>query len=160
MEAVKEICRLSFGPVYRYFPIQSLTSEGPVLVCETNNVVAGFAKMVQSQIGEHKVGDILWLAVRLEFRRKNVGSTLIKAATSYFEKQGVRYVYASTGFRNKAALALFLRNDFQRIGFRGLLKIFGRQILRFYSEFWVAPNEIVLMHDNKEPFIKVEGQNP
>ncbi len=145
--AIKEICRLSFGPVYRYFAIQSLETEGHLFVSEAEGVIGGFVKLVQSDVGNSIVGDILWLAVRPALRRKNVGSSLIAASVRYFESQGVRCVFASTGYRNKPAIALFERNGFKKIGFRGLMKIYGRYILRFYSEFWVAPTEVVLYYE-------------
>ncbi len=144
--SIKEICRLSFGPIYRYFAIQSLNSEGPVFVGETNGVVVGFVKLVQSQIASRNVGDILWLAVRPAYRRKDFGSTLIAASISYFESQGVHPVYASIGYRNKPALALFQRNGFHKLSFHDLMKSYRRHLLRFYSEFWIAPTEVVLMY--------------
>jgi ribosomal protein S18 acetylase RimI-like enzyme len=144
--AIKEICKLSFGPIYRYFAVQSLKSEGPVFVSGANGVVEGFTKLVQSQIGNCTVGDILWLAVQPGSRRKNVASNLIATSVSYFENHGIRRVYVSTGYRNKPAIALFQRNGFYKISFHDLKKIYGRNILRFYSEFWVAPTEVILMH--------------
>ncbi len=143
---IEEICLLSFGPVYRYFAIQSLNSEGPVLVCDSDGAVAGFVKLIQTQIGSYKVGDILWLAVHPNFRRKNIGSTLITASVSYFKSQGANCIYASTGYDNKPAISLFQRNGFHKTGFRELGKIFGLHVLRFYFEFWVSPTEVVLAY--------------
>ncbi len=144
--AIKQICQLSFGLVYRYFAIQSLSSKGPVLVCEADDLVVGFAKLVQSQMGSLSIGNILWLAVRPEFRRQNVGSILIAAGISHFHDQGIGCVCASIEYNNKPAIALFQKNGFHRISFRDLMSIFGRHILKFYSEFWVAPIEVVMMH--------------
>ncbi len=143
---IKQICQLSFGPVYRHFAIQSLSSKGAVLVCEADGLVVGFAKLVQSQMGSLCIGNILWLAVRPEFRRKNAGSALIAASLSHFHDQGIGRVCASIEYNNKPAIALFQKNGFRRIRFRNLMTIFGRHILKFYSEFWVAPIEVVMMH--------------
>jgi ribosomal protein S18 acetylase RimI-like enzyme len=144
--AIKEICRLSFGPIYRHFAVQSLNSEGPIFVGVVNGVVIGFVKLVQSRIGDNNVGDILWMAVRPSSRRRNVGSALIVESISYFESHGVRRVYASVERRNRPAMALFQKNGFHKISFHDLMKICGRHILRFYSEFWVAPTEVVLRY--------------
>ena len=144
--AIREICRLSFGPIYEHYAVQSLKSEGPTFVSEAGGVVIGFVKLVQSRIGNNDVGDILWLAVRPSFRRRNVGSALITDSVSYFEGNGVRRIHASVERRNKSAMALFQRSGFHKLSFRDLLKIYGRHILRFYSEFWVPPTEVVLMY--------------
>ncbi len=153
--AIRDICRLSFSPIYRYFAVQSVNSEGPIFVSEVNGVVVGFVKLVQSQIGKNGVGDILWLAVRPSSRRRNIGSALIVESISYFESHGIHCVYASIVRRNKPAIALFQKNGFHKISFHDLIKTYGRHILRFYSEFWVAPTEVVLMHSKSALVLEI-----
>ncbi len=142
--AVKEICKISFGKIYRYFAIQSLSSVGDVLVCEADNVIAGFAKLTQNHIGNHAVGDILWLAVSPQFRKRSVASTLISAGVNNFRNNGITCIYVSTRKNNKPALALFQKNGFRKIGFFKLMKRYGLRVFKFYSEFWIAPTEVVL----------------
>jgi [ribosomal protein S18]-alanine N-acetyltransferase len=142
--AVKEICRKSFGPIYRYFAIQSLSSPGQVLVCVKENMIAGFVKLTRNQIGNRIAGDILWLAVRPQFRKAGVASNLITAGINDFRKNGIRHIYVSAGRNNKAAIALFEKNGFAKTGFFNLIKRYGVQVFTFYSELWISPTEVVL----------------
>jgi hypothetical protein len=63
-------------------------------------------------------------------------------------KQDVaKAVFASTQRRNAYALNVFSKNGFRRTGFLELWRLFGWRIFELYSDIWLAPSEVVLMHD-------------
>ena len=117
-----------------------------MLVAEANGEVEGFAKLIDFQVGDDKYGCILWIAVQPLYRRKGIALKLTKNGSDCLKKQGAILVFASTQRRNKAARATLSKAGFEQIGFLGLWRLFGLQVLSFYSNIWYAPTEIVFMH--------------
>jgi ribosomal protein S18 acetylase RimI-like enzyme len=144
---LKEIIGLSFPRFFRFFASHSLDSEGKMLVRETQGVIAGFAKLIEFNIGKCKYGCILWLAVHPDHRRKGIAADLVGAGTETLKHGGAGAVFASVQRRNKASLATFGKAGFERIGFLGLRRLFGWHVFSFYSQIWFAPGEVVLVHD-------------
>ena len=142
--AVEEVCRVSFGRVYAFFAVRSLGSPGLLLVGKIHGLVAGFAKLAKFRVGGRAFGGVLWLAVRPEFRRRGVASALMEAAVEYLLNQGVNAVYVSTRKDNLPALKLFQSMGFRRVGFRGLLELFGFRVVELYLKLRTAPSEAVL----------------
>src|SRR5271157_3179043 len=106
MGTLKEIVDLSFPRFFRFFAIHSLREQGKVLVTEAQ-VVVGFAKLIDFQVGSGKFGCILWRAVHPQFRRKGIANALIKAGTERLKQDGAKAVFASVQRRNTASLAVF-----------------------------------------------------
>jgi ribosomal protein S18 acetylase RimI-like enzyme len=146
-EALYEIIELSFPRFFRPFAQHSVDSEdGKVLVGEHKGEVVGFAKLINFWLANVEYGCILWLAVHPDHRRKGVASALVKAGVENLKHDGAQTVFASVQRRNKASLATFAREGFERVGFAGLRRLFGWRTLQFYSDIWYAPTEIVLTH--------------
>ena len=144
---LKEIIDLSFPRFFRFFASHSLDSEeGKVLVCESQGVVMGFAKLIEFNIDNSKYGCILWLAVHSEYRRKGIASDLAKACTENLKQEGAEAVFVSVQRRNKASLATFGKDGFRRMGFLGLWRLFSFRVYSFYRDIWYALGEIVLMY--------------
>lgn len=144
---LREIIGLSFPRFFRFFANRSVDSEeGKVLVGEQHTAVVGFAKLINFCVADVKYGCILWLAVHPNHRRKGIASTLVQAGVEDLKRDGAETVFASVQRRNKASLATFDSEDFERMGFMGLWRLFGWRIFQFYSDIWYAPGEIVLMH--------------
>ena len=117
-----------------------------MLVSETQGIISGFAKLIEFNLGLQKYGCILWIAVHPSYRRRGIAFNLTKAGTDNLKNDGVQTVFASTQRRNSAAKATLGKADFRRMGFLGLWRVFGWQLLSFYREIWYAPSEIVFMH--------------
>jgi ribosomal protein S18 acetylase RimI-like enzyme len=146
---LKEIINLSFPRFFRFFTSHSLASEeGKVLVCEIQGAVVGFVKLIEFDIGSSKYGCILWLAVHPGYRRKGIASDLVKVGTENLKQEGAKAVFASVQRRNKASVATFGKNDFKRMRFLGLWRLFGLRVFSFYRNTWFAPGEIALMHNS------------
>jgi ribosomal protein S18 acetylase RimI-like enzyme len=138
---------LSFPRFFRFFASGSLASEeGEVLVSEVEGQVAGFAKLTEFCIAKHKYGCILWLGVHPSHHRKGLASALVQAGVENLKNDGAEAVFASVQRRNKASLATFAKEGFERVGFAHLWRFFGWRILQFYGDIWFALGEIVLMH--------------
>jgi ribosomal protein S18 acetylase RimI-like enzyme len=143
---LKEIIDLSFPMFFRFFASHSLESEeGKVLVCESQGAVAGFAKLIDFNVGGSKYGCILWLAVHPEHRRKGIAADLVKAGAENLNQNGAGAVFASVQRRNKASLATFDKDGFKRMVFLDLWRLFSFRVISFYREIWYAPSEVVLM---------------
>jgi ribosomal protein S18 acetylase RimI-like enzyme len=84
-EAIKNICRVSFDPLYGYFAIRSLNLPNQVLVADIKGRIVGFAKLRLIRINKDLIGNILWIAVLPEFRQKGIATALIEAALNCFK---------------------------------------------------------------------------
>jgi len=144
---LREIAALSFSRLMAFFAIHSLLSnEGHVLVSETQGTVVGFAKLIEFNIASKKFGCILWIATHPDFRRKGVARALTIEGIEHLKSNGAAAVFASTQRRNAAALVVLSQNGFRRIGFLELQRLFAWRVLQFYSDIWLAPGEVVLIH--------------
>ncbi|MGA2386836.1 MAG: GNAT family N-acetyltransferase [Candidatus Bathyarchaeia archaeon] len=145
---LREIAVLSFSKFMGFFAVQSLFSgEGQVLVCEAQGKVVGFAKLIDFQIARVKFGCILWIAVHPSFRRKGVATALTAQGILRLKQEGAKAVFASVQRRKTGALTVMMRNGFRRVGFRELWRLFGWRVFEIYGDIWLAPGEVVLIHD-------------
>ncbi len=143
---LKEIIDASFPRFFRYFSLHSLTSEGKTLSYEAGGEILGFAKLIDFNVGERKYGCILWLAVHPTYRQRGVASQLVNAGTVELKGTGADAVFASVNWRNKASLATFTKDGFAKVGFLGLVRMFGWRVFGLYLSIWYAPSEYVLIH--------------
>ena len=145
---LKEIIDLSFSPFVRFFAINSVLEESQVLVTETQEaIVVGFAKLIQFQIRGANFGCILWIAVHPQFRRRGIAASLVNTGVENLKNAGATAIFASIRRRNLASLTVFGKQGFRKMGFLELWRLFGSQIFNLYREIWLAPGEVVLMHD-------------
>jgi len=107
----------------------------------------GFAKPIEFKVGGNKFGCILWVAVQPEFRRRGVATALIKTGTQRLKQEGAKAVFASVQRRNIASLTVFTNQGFSKKSFADLWRLFNWRVFQFYGDIWLAPGEIVLMHD-------------
>ncbi len=143
---IKEIIDKSFSWVISFFAAQSVDfEEGKILVAESEGSIAGFAKLVEFNLGSVKYGCILWLAVDPTKRRKGYAAVLVNAGYKYFTQNGAREVFASVRRSNKASLATFHKEGFIQVGFLSLRRHFGWRLFSFYRSIWYAPTEVVLV---------------
>jgi ribosomal protein S18 acetylase RimI-like enzyme len=143
-DAMEEICRLSFDGLYGYFAIRSLHTSDRIFVSKDGQKVVGFAVLKPVHIGKRMLGNIQWLAVHPELRRKGVASGLIEAGMGYFKGHGMNSVYVSVRKGNSAALCSFERRGFRRLDFHELFGLYGLRVLEVYSKMHIVPGEIVL----------------
>jgi ribosomal protein S18 acetylase RimI-like enzyme len=145
---LREIVALSFSRLMGFFAVHSLLSEeGQVFVAESEATVVGFAKLIEFLIGGGKFGCILWIGVHPELRRKGIASSLINEGIHRLKQDGAKTVFASTQRRNIGAQNVLIRNGFRRMGFLQLWRLFSWRVFEFYGDIWLAPGEIVLMHN-------------
>jgi len=145
---LKEIVALSFSRLMGFFAIHSLFSdEGQVLVSEAQGSAVGFAKLIEFQVGPDRFGCILWIAVHPNFRRKGIASALTTEGIQRLKQDGAKAIFASTQRRNSGALSVLSRQGFGRMSFLQLWRLFSWRVFEFYGDIWLAPGEIVLMHD-------------
>lgn len=117
-----------------------------MLISETDGAAAGFAKLIEFNVGRDKCGCILWIAVHPAYRRRGVALNLTNAGMDYLKMRGARAVFASTQRGNKAELAALSRAGFKRVDFGDLRRLFGWRLFRFYLGIWFVPGEVVFMH--------------
>jgi ribosomal protein S18 acetylase RimI-like enzyme len=145
---LKEIIDLSFSPFLRFFALHSLQDDGQVLVAEMQDAVAvGFAKLITFRVGDANFGCILWVAVHPQFRLKGIATALVNAGVECLKHAKARAVFASVRRRNIGSLTVFGGQGFRKMGFLKLWRLFGWRIFKLYRDIWLAPGEVVLMHD-------------
>ena len=145
---LKEVVALSFSKFMGFFAVHSLISEkGQVLVADIQGTAIAFAKLIEFQVGGSKYGCLLWIGVHPEFRRKGVAGALTAEGIRWLKQDGAKAVFASTQRRKTGALTVLRRSGFRRISLLELSRLFGWHIFAFYRDIWLAPGEVVLMHD-------------
>ena len=145
---LRGIVALSFSKLMGFFAVQSLlTEKGQVLVADIQGSAIAFAKLIEFQISGGKYGCLLWIGVHPEFRRKGVAGALTAEGIKLLKQGGAKTVFASTQRRKTGALIVLERSGFRGVGFLELFRLFGWRILKFYRDIWLAPGEVVLMHD-------------
>ena len=90
---------------------------------------------------------LLWIAVHPNFRRKGIAAKITNSGIQWLKQSGSNAVFASTQRKNVAALSVLSRQDFRKMGFLTLLRLFGWRVFKFYGEIWLAPGEVVFMHN-------------
>ena len=145
---LRAIVALSFSRFMGFFATQSLLShEGETLVAEAQGTVAGFAKLIEFKIASVEYGCILWIAVHPSFRRRGIARELTAEGIRRLKERGAKLIFASAQRRKTGALNVLEQSGFRRVGFRELWRIFGARVFEFYGDIWLAPGEVVLLHD-------------
>ena len=143
---IEQIVNESFPRFFRFFASHSLHEDGLVLVSEIPATITGFAKLIDFQLSDAKYGCILWLAVKPEFRRKGIARSLVKTGTEQLKKDGASLVFASVSRSNVASITVFCKEGFRKMSFLSLWRLFSWRVFRLFNDIWLAPGEIVLMH--------------
>lgn len=147
LDRLRETVALSFSKLMGFFAVHSLLSQdGQTIVADVQGVAVGFAKLIAFQIGGGKFGCVLWVATHPDFRRMGIASALASEGIRNLKIDGAQAVFASTQGRNARAMSVLSRVGFRRVGFRELWRLFGGRVFQFYSDIWLAPGEVILMH--------------
>jgi ribosomal protein S18 acetylase RimI-like enzyme len=144
---IEEIINTSFNRFVRFFALHSIGDGGEVLVAEAQeDIVLGFAKLITFDEAAIKYGCIFWIAVHPKYRLKGIASSLVSAGLSSLKDKGAKTVFASVRTRNFASLAVFKKQGFERMSFLKLWRLFGWRIFKLFSDIWLAPGEVALLH--------------
>ncbi|GFO55940.1 hypothetical protein GMSM_29470 [Geomonas sp. Red276] len=87
------------------------------LVAEHEERLVGFAlgTTVKKQHSPWKYGYLVWLAVRPDIQKMQVGARLFKELKRRFKEQGVRMIIIDTSADNDAAIGFFKKHGFDNI---------------------------------------------
>lgn len=143
--ALEAIIRSCWTGIYAFFALRSLDSAPKILVAELDGNVIGFAEPRSERIGRSLVGNILWVAVRPDLRKRGVARQLVEECIGLLKGMGTGSVYVSIERDNRPSLEMFEKKGFARIGFSELAKQYGFRVLSFYSMFMIAPHEKVMV---------------
>jgi ribosomal protein S18 acetylase RimI-like enzyme len=148
LDKLKEIAALSFSKIMRFFAVKSLLSdEGAVLVSEEKGVVVGFVKLIDFEIAHVRYGCILWIAVHPSYRRRGVAKALAAEGIKRLKQGGATTLFASVQRRKTGAQIVLKQNGFRIARFLEVWRLFGWRVFQFYGDIWLAPGEVVLVHD-------------
>ena len=90
-----------------------LRIEGAIcILAETDGVVSGF--VVSDQSGE--MAHVITLDVLGKFRRRGIGTRLLRAAEAAASSQGARLIVLETATTNQPAIALWTRHGYREAG--------------------------------------------
>lgn len=84
------------------------------LVAELDEQIVGFAlgTTVEKQRGPWKYGYLVWLGVRPNVQKANVGGHLFRELRRRMQEQGVRMIIVDTAAENEAAINFFRKQGF------------------------------------------------
>ena len=86
------------------------------LVARENSDIAGFI-IAQIEVEENQLfGHIITLNVPPKYRRKGVGSKMLKEIEELLKQKGITECKLEVREDNSAALKLYLKSDYQKIG--------------------------------------------
>jgi len=88
-------------------PIEKSKIKSVLLVAEEDKKIAGFVWAYFIQYGFFKYGTIDELFVKKEFRRRGVGSTLLKKAIKKLQNFKAKIILVGTEKENKEAIKLY-----------------------------------------------------
>lgn len=83
---------------------------------ENEYEIAGF--IIARLITSVKEGEILNIAVRLEFRKRGIGTLLLKEIEGFFKLEGIRSIWLEVRKSNLTAQDFYRRNNFEFCGTR------------------------------------------
>jgi ribosomal protein S18 acetylase RimI-like enzyme len=109
-ERAVPVVRDGFEGIYRWHAKRTLREIERVRGAEADGEIVGVS-MVERLLPE--VGYIYYVAVRTEWRRRRVATTLLDDALGWFGAVGSRLVYAAAEEDNVASLALFRSRGFR-----------------------------------------------
>ena len=112
-EILQEASEAAHWPPESYAKLAE-SPAGIVLLCEVNAQVTGFLAARQAA----DEAEILNIAVRRDFRRKGVASTLLLAAFDTFRRSAIARVFLELRESNHPARALYERHGFVLSGRR------------------------------------------
>ncbi|MHA1300834.1 MAG: GNAT family N-acetyltransferase [Candidatus Helarchaeota archaeon] len=81
-----------------------------MLVAEIEGKLVGFAGILIEFW--NATGNIEWIAIIEEYRRRGIGSKLLKELVDYAKKKKVRKIYVDTAVDNLAAISYYIKNRF------------------------------------------------
>jgi ribosomal protein S18 acetylase RimI-like enzyme len=84
-------------------------------VAESEGQVVGFAGLLDT-VGEEGVAEIEPAVVSVNYRREEIGSTLIRHVIEETRKKGFRFLTIRPEIRNEKAFALYARLGFNLVG--------------------------------------------
>jgi len=153
---LEEIIQKSFRHgIYTFFARRSLKSAPKVIVSEMHGKVAGFAEPKVVRIGARTIGNILWIAVHPDYRRRGVATALVDECVRYLSENRAGDVFISVEPNNLPAFELFESRGFRKVRPDEIGKTFGLRRMSFYSKLLIAPHEVVLVRSSnalKGPF--------
>ena len=133
----------SFEGWYLWHSKRTLRSISLVKAASIGKAAAGLIML--KELGE-KVGYIYYVAVRPEFRRKEVAGRLVDDALGYFASRGDSMVYATVEEDNLASFSLFNSRGFAATSFGDISRAHGRLKARYMMfEMRVVAGEVMLL---------------
>ena len=102
---------------------------------------SGLAKEVVGMIGvqrhEDNMGEIRRLRVRLDQRRKGIGSALVETALKFCQQHGYLKITLDTYMEHEPAIKLFEKFHFRHSRTRS---VSGKEIMHFYLDLYQRDN--------------------
>ena len=93
------------------------------LVAENNGKIIGYSWGYVEQLGKYSIGKIQELIVSAQYRRKGIGTQLIKNLLKFFEDKNCTIVEVMVNIKNNAAFKTYKKLGFEKKEYRMQLKI-------------------------------------
>jgi len=121
-----------------------------IIVSEIDGKIAGFAEPRSVMIGRRKIGNILWIAIHPDLRRRGIASALVAECLRILSEQEASLIFVSVEGDNLPAFALFEKNGFKRMSSKELRREFGLRVMSLYNKLLIAPHEVVFVRSRND----------
>lgn len=141
-KAIDGILDSSFTRIYAYYAKKSFASLENALVAVNNAEVIGVINWRVYAASTITIGYLFWLAVLPGYRKKGIGSDLMRQAMHFiYQKNGPIDIYAAAEKKNKISENLLEKKGFAMADKKKIRLHYGKNYAALFGDMMVMPWE-------------------
>jgi ribosomal-protein-alanine N-acetyltransferase len=90
--------------------------QGFALLARVDDDIAGFIIGLIENMKNHRLGHVVTIDVALKYRRKGIGSILLREMEAIFSREGAEAAYLEVRVDNKSARQLYSEHGYREMG--------------------------------------------
>jgi GNAT superfamily N-acetyltransferase len=141
-KAIDGILDSSFTRIYAYYAKKSFASLENTLVAVNDAEVIGVINWRVYTAPTITIGYLFWLAVLPGYRKKGIGSDLMRQAIQFiYQKNGPIDIYTAAEKKNKISINLIEKEGFTMVIKKEIRQQYGKNYAALFGEMMVMPWE-------------------
>lgn len=141
-KAINRILDSSFTRIYAYYAKKSFSSLENTLVAVNDAEVIGVINWRVYTVPTITIGYLFWLAVLPGYRKKGIGSDLMKQAIQFiYQNNGPIDIYTAAEKKNKISINLVEKEGFAMADKKKIRLHYGKDFAALFGEMMVMPWE-------------------